>query len=99
MKNPVTFLFQGEVYIWDIGSRRLKHKFTDEGSIKGVSLAVSPNGDFIAAGSSSGVVNLYDANTALSQKHPTPLKAFMNLVTSATSVTFDSSSQVAWKFD
>uniref|UniRef100_A0A0A9Y4N2 U3 small nucleolar RNA-associated protein 18 homolog n=2 Tax=Lygus hesperus TaxID=30085 RepID=A0A0A9Y4N2_LYGHE len=85
---------QGDVYVWNVGSRRLIHKFHDEGSIKGTSLAVSPCETYIAAGSSSGVVNLYETNRALQENNPVPSKAIMNLVTSSTSVVFNHSSQI-----
>jgi len=51
----------GEIYLWDLRqSRSCLRRFIDEGCVKGTSLAVSPDGARLAAGSDSGVVNLYD---------------------------------------
>jgi U3 small nucleolar RNA-associated protein 18 len=43
-------LGDGEVYVWDMKSKRCIHKFKDEGCIKATALAVSPNGLYIACG-------------------------------------------------
>ncbi len=40
----------GEVYVWDMKTRDCVHHFTDEGCIDGTSIAVSPNGQYIATG-------------------------------------------------
>jgi U3 small nucleolar RNA-associated protein 18 len=52
----------GEIYQWDMGSRKCVHRFQDEGCLSNTALAVSPNGRFLASGARSGVVNLYDVN-------------------------------------
>jgi len=49
----------GCVYVWDLRMQRCRHRFIDEGSLNGTSIAASPNGQMVATGSSSGVVNLY----------------------------------------
>ena len=81
------------MYVWDIRSRDCIHRFTDEGCVKGTTLGVSPNGQFIATGSSSGVVNIYD-ETCMSQSKPRPLKALMNLTTSIDKVAFNHTSEI-----
>lgn len=40
----------GEVYVWDLSSRRCVHKFTDEGCVLGTKVAVSPDGQRVACG-------------------------------------------------
>lgn len=81
----------GEVYVWDMNSRTLVTKFADEGILVGSSIAASY--DYLATGSSWGVVNLYERpEKSISQ--PKPLKAFMNLVTQVTSLKFNSSQQI-----
>ena len=40
----------GEVYVWDLSSRRCIHKFTDEGCVLGTKVAVSPDGQRVACG-------------------------------------------------
>lgn len=44
--------------------------------------------------SSSGVVNLYTADICLKENRPKPVKAIMNLVTSATCVTFNPTTEI-----
>lgn len=40
----------GEVYVWDMNTRRCVHKFRDEGCLKSTSLAVSKDGQYLACG-------------------------------------------------
>lgn len=84
----------GDVYQWDLSTKKCLHKFADEGCIKGVTIAVSSDSKWIAVGSSSGVVNIYDMKTALESTNPTPAKAIMNLTTSATTIVFHPSSDL-----
>ncbi|KAF6200102.1 hypothetical protein GE061_006403 [Apolygus lucorum] len=93
-KTLYTYGDQGDVYVWNVGARQLVHKFHDEGSIKGVTLAVSPCDTYLAAGSASGVVNLYETSRVLKETSPVPSKAIMNLVTSSSTVVFNHSSQI-----
>ncbi len=81
------------MYVWDIRSRDCVHRFIDEGCVRGTTLGVSPNGQFIAAGSSSGVVNVYD-QSCMTQAKPRPLKAVMNLTTSVNEVRFNHTSEL-----
>jgi len=85
---------QGEVYVWDLERRCCIHKFRDEGCLSGTSLAISPCGSLLAAGSSSGVVNVYDVPSLERTSTPTPMKALMNIVTPVTSLKFNHSSQI-----
>lgn len=83
----------GEVYIWDMNIRSCVHKFRDEGCLNSTSLAASRDGQYLACGSDSGVVNIYD-NQRLDQTQPKPLKAIMNLTTSINNVAFNSTSEI-----
>ncbi|CAG2062005.1 unnamed protein product, partial [Timema podura] len=71
----------GEVYIWDMQARACVHRFLDDGCIVGSSLAFSPNSQFLACGSRSGVVNVYDARSLATSNAPIPLKILLNLTT------------------
>ncbi|XP_060064815.1 U3 small nucleolar RNA-associated protein 18 homolog [Ylistrum balloti] len=84
----------GEVYIWDMNTRDCVHHFTDDGCTKGTSLAASPNGQYLACGSYSGVVNIYETKTCRTSRSPKPLKALMNLTTPCTDAIFHPSSEV-----
>ncbi|KAK2894280.1 U3 small nucleolar RNA-associated protein 18 homolog [Channa argus] len=85
---------EGEVYVWDLRSSRCVNRFTDDGCVKGTSIAASRNGQYLACGSQSGVVNVYSQESCLNSANPKPLKAVMNLVTSATSLAFNPSSEI-----
>uniref|UniRef100_A0A7N8X059 U3 small nucleolar RNA-associated protein 18 homolog n=1 Tax=Mastacembelus armatus TaxID=205130 RepID=A0A7N8X059_9TELE len=85
---------EGEVYVWDMRSSRCVNRFTDDGCVKGTSIAASRNGQYLACGSQSGVVNVYSQEACLNSANPKPLKAVMNLLTSATSLTFNPSSEI-----
>ncbi|XP_054275472.1 U3 small nucleolar RNA-associated protein 18 homolog [Macrosteles quadrilineatus] len=84
----------GEVYVWDTASRKCLHRFTDEGCIHGTSIAISPSNQLVACGSRSGVVNVYEAQSVLKSSTPQPAKALLHLVTSATFVKFNPTSQI-----
>lgn len=83
----------GEVCVWDMHARECVHKFYDEGCIAGEAIAMSPNNQYLACGSRSGIVNVYDS-ASISTNSPTPVKVLSNLTTSVTALTFNASSEV-----
>lgn len=83
----------GEVYIWDMNTRSAVHRFRDEGCLKGLAIAVSKNNHYVATGSYSGVVNLYD-EMCTSEASPRPVKAVMNLTTPVTGLKFNASTEI-----
>lgn len=84
----------GQVYVWDLRSRDCIHRFMDEGCTQGTTIDVSANNQYIACGSSTGVVNLYETETCLSSFEPKPLRAIMNLTTACSSTKFNSTSEI-----
>lgn len=84
----------GQVYIWDMTTRDCVHHFTDEGCTSGTSITASPNGQYLACGSYSGVVNIYETETCRASRSPKPLKAVMNLTTACTDAVFHPSSEI-----
>uniref|UniRef100_A0A8D0H3T9 U3 small nucleolar RNA-associated protein 18 homolog n=1 Tax=Sphenodon punctatus TaxID=8508 RepID=A0A8D0H3T9_SPHPU len=84
----------GDVFVWDVKSRRCLSRFIDEGSVRGKCIAVSKNGRYVACGSNSGVVNVYDHDTCLRETSPKPIKAIMNLVTTATTLSFNPTTEI-----
>ncbi|XP_037665649.1 U3 small nucleolar RNA-associated protein 18 homolog [Choloepus didactylus] len=84
----------GEVYIWDVNSRKCLNRFVDEGSLYGLSIATSRNGQFVACGSNCGVVNIYNQDSCLQERNPKPIKAIMNLVTGVTSLAFNPTTEI-----
>ncbi|XP_047126211.1 U3 small nucleolar RNA-associated protein 18 homolog isoform X1 [Hydra vulgaris] len=83
----------GEVYVWDLKSRRCQQKFVDDGSTKSTSLSVSNNGAYIAVGSNSGVVNVYNGTGSI-ERNPSPLKAVLNLTTKIDRILFNPTSEI-----
>lgn len=83
----------GQVYHWDLRKRECFHKGVDEGCIIGTSLCVSPNGALFAAGSDSGVVNLYNRGDFLGGKRK-PMRRIENLTTGVDCVKFNDDGQV-----
>ncbi|KAL6066883.1 U3 snoRNP protein [Balamuthia mandrillaris] len=84
----------GLVYEWDMRTHRCRRTWHDEGGSKGTALGLSPDGSYIATGSESGVVNIYNSNDTQQNAHPKPLKAIMNLTTSTNVLKFNSDSQL-----
>lgn len=67
----------GEVYVWDMNARACVHKFVDDGCIRGTALAVSPTQQYLACGSSSGVVNIYNTSNLENNSLPKPDKGII----------------------
>ncbi|CAH1233883.1 UTP18 [Branchiostoma lanceolatum] len=84
----------GEVYVWDVGTRDCIHKFVDDGCTHATTISLSHNSKYLATGSQSGVVNIYDAQHAAASSYPKPLKALLNLTTPVTQTCFNHSGEV-----
>ncbi|KAI3956936.1 hypothetical protein MKX01_000970 [Papaver californicum] len=83
----------GHIYHWDLRTRTCIHKAVDEGCINGYSLSTSPNGSLFAAGSGSGIVNIYNRSEFLGGKRK-PVKTVENLVTKVDFMKFNHDSQI-----
>ncbi|OAY69924.1 U3 small nucleolar RNA-associated protein 18 homolog [Ananas comosus] len=83
----------GHVYHWDLRTRKCIHKGIDEGSIAGTALCASPDSSLFAAGSSSGVVNVYKREEFLGGKRK-PLKTIENLTTVVDEMKFNHDAQI-----
>ncbi|XP_050304216.1 U3 small nucleolar RNA-associated protein 18 homolog [Anthonomus grandis grandis] len=84
----------GEVTVWNMKTRKVQHKFMDEGCLQGTTLAASSSNQFLACGSAQGVVNLYAMEDVLHNKVPKPRKTIMNLTTAITNLKFNSTSEL-----
>lgn len=82
----------GDIYKWDMRTRKCVFVHKDEGSLGTHAIAASHDGKYYAAGSTSGVVNIYD-NAGLSALS-TPRKALMQLTTQADVLAFNPDSQI-----
>uniref|UniRef100_A0A914UX99 Uncharacterized protein n=1 Tax=Plectus sambesii TaxID=2011161 RepID=A0A914UX99_9BILA len=78
----------GQVHIWDVAQRDCLHRFQDDGAVRGVSITISNDGRYIATGSNTGIVNLYETAAVHKSAEPKPIKAIANLTTSADIVRF-----------
>ncbi|KAJ9697514.1 hypothetical protein PVL29_009367 [Vitis rotundifolia] len=83
----------GHIYHWDLRTRTCFHKAIDEGCINGASLCASPNGALFAAGSSSGIVNVYNKEEFLGGKRK-PIKTIENLTTKVDFLKFNNDAQI-----
>lgn len=89
-----TFGSEGDIYVWDMKTRDCIHRFSDSGCINGVALAVSPDNNYVVCGSSSGIVSIYDRDTAMQSRRPEPLKLIKNLTTCCNGALFNSHSEI-----
>lgn len=86
--------YYGQVYVWDIASKKCLHKFTDEGSFKTTAMAIATDGQFLVCGSETGVVNIYELSSVVKSNEPKPIKSIMNLTTAVTGLTFNPTSEL-----
>lgn len=92
----------GLAFIWDVRSGKPYGRFYDEGTVTATQIQCSPNGQFVATGSDSGVVNLYKVEDLLMKSTTntstsataSPVKAFMNLTTGVTCIRFNNTSEL-----
>lgn len=82
----------GQVYKWDLRTRKCVFVHQDEGSLSSGAIAASGDNKYYAVGSDSGVVNVY--NHAGLSAQDKPRKALMNLTTRIDSLKFSSDSQI-----
>lgn len=81
--------------MWDVRSTRsCLHRFVDDGCIHGTSIAVSPNNQYLATGSDSGVVNLYERHEVMKRANPKPTKIILNLTTTIGQLKFNPTAEV-----
>ncbi|XVF24408.1 hypothetical protein REPUB_Repub13aG0125300 [Reevesia pubescens] len=92
-KQLLTSGGDGQVYHWDLRTRTCFHKAVDEGCINGTSLCTSPDGRMFAAGSDSGIVNIYNRDEFLGGKRK-PIKTIENLTTKVDFMKFNSDAQI-----
>ncbi|CAH8841553.1 unnamed protein product [Trichobilharzia szidati] len=91
-----TYGAEGSVYVFDLRSNkaRIIHHWFDQASTNGLSIAASPNSQWIACGSDSGYVNVYKWNSTMNTHNPEPEKAIDNLVTGVDSLCFHPSNEM-----
>ncbi|OQV23147.1 U3 small nucleolar RNA-associated protein 18-like protein [Hypsibius exemplaris] len=83
----------GRVHVWDLAARKCQTTFMDDGCVSGTAIAGSPNSEFVAVGSNTGVVNVYETRSVLHGK-TVPVKTVLNLTTSITCLKFNPTSEL-----
>ncbi|KWU45929.1 WD40 repeat-like protein [Rhodotorula sp. JG-1b] len=86
-----------EVYVWDVGTRKCIDRWRDEGGFGSCALESSNDGNWNAVGSTTGIVNMYDASsrgTYAQGGERKARKAIENLVTPVTTMRFNHDSQL-----
>uniref|UniRef100_A0A0K0DEV6 WD_REPEATS_REGION domain-containing protein n=1 Tax=Angiostrongylus cantonensis TaxID=6313 RepID=A0A0K0DEV6_ANGCA len=85
-------LERGEVIIWNLsGSQQM---FRDDGAVRGTKIRLSAEGDKVACGSNTGIVNLYDTVDVRKCTDPKPQAVLSNLLTSCDSIAFNHDGQL-----
>ena len=82
------------VRVWDVRRRCCVHTWSERGGLRCTALAVSPDGEYLAAGSDSGAVNLYRHADVLGSVRPEPVREFLNLTSPVTSLAFNPTSEL-----
>ncbi|BGO93747.1 hypothetical protein NBRC10512_006627 [Rhodotorula toruloides] len=86
-----------EVYVWDVGTRKCVDRWRDEGGFGSVALETSRDGAWTAVGSTTGIVNLYDASsrgTYAQGAERKAKKAVENLVSTVSTMRFNHDAQL-----
>ncbi|KAL1562332.1 U3 small nucleolar RNA-associated protein 18 [Salvia divinorum] len=83
----------GQIYHWDLRTRSCFHKGVDEGCLTGTALSVPPVGNLFAAGSDSGIVNIYNRDEFIGGKRK-PIKVIENLTTKVDFMKFSPDAQI-----
>ncbi|KAI4310983.1 hypothetical protein MLD38_035920 [Melastoma candidum] len=89
----LSFGGDGHVYHWDLRTMTCLHKAVDEGCVHGTAICTSPDNTLFAAGSESGIVNVYSRRDFLGGKRK-PLKAIDNLTTKIDFLKFNNDVQI-----
>ncbi|EPS74299.1 hypothetical protein M569_00455, partial [Genlisea aurea] len=93
----------GRIYLWDVRKMRCVDVVVDEGCVKGTALCGSHDGRWLAAGSESGIVNVYGGeeffgnerdDDGKKKKKGRPVKVIENLTTRVDTVKFNWDAQI-----
>ncbi|KAL1559661.1 U3 small nucleolar RNA-associated protein 18 [Salvia divinorum] len=83
----------GHIYHWDLRKRSCFDRGVDEGCLTGTALSVPPVGNLFAAGSDSGIVNIYNRDDFIGGKRK-PIKVIENLTTKVDFMKFNPDAQI-----
>uniref|UniRef100_A0A0N5AJP8 WD_REPEATS_REGION domain-containing protein n=1 Tax=Syphacia muris TaxID=451379 RepID=A0A0N5AJP8_9BILA len=89
----LAFTETSEVCLWDIRNAAGLRSFRDDGGVAGRKLRISSNSQFVACGSNTGIVNLYETKD-LYQSSPKPIAVYDQLTTEVGDVVFSKDTQI-----
>ncbi len=91
-----TLTADAEVFLWDIGQRKCSRRWKDEGGFRGTSRTMSGCADWLAIGSNTGLVNVYESDSFAKNREgqPNTRKTLGNLTTAISSMTFNHDAQL-----
>lgn len=95
--NKDTLLTLGDdaqMFEWDIGERRCTRRWADEGGFGSSLLTGDVKGQYLAIGSTTGYVNVYDHAESRKNAKPKPVKSIGNLVTAISALSINHSAEV-----
>ncbi|EGN94195.1 hypothetical protein SERLA73DRAFT_115150 [Serpula lacrymans var. lacrymans S7.3] len=85
-----------QVYVWDIGQRRCVKRWQDEGGFGSRLMSGDKAGNYLAIGSTGGLVNVYGSHgtSQPGDERSKPLKTIGNITTSISTLRFNHDSQL-----
>jgi len=85
-----------EVLVWDVASRQCLSKFIDTGGYGSTHMSLGNDSSYLAIGSTSGFVNIYDMQESFTNLESKPkfLKSLGNLTTPISSLSMNTSSEI-----
>jgi len=89
-KKAVIATVAGEVWEFDVEDMKVTDRWRDEGGVSLTKIALTSDDKFLAIGSLSGIVNIYD----LSKEGHVPQRTLYNLTTPITSLSFSPDGQL-----
>ena len=89
-KKAVIATVAGEVWEFDVEDMKVTDRWRDEGGVSLTKIALTSDDKFLAIGSLSGIVNIYD----LSKEGHVPQRTLYNLTTPITSLSFSPDGQM-----
>lgn len=86
----------GVVIVWDLATRTCTHTFTNSSLMFATDLDISPDGDYLAYGTTSGIVDVFLMKDLVpgGPAQPKVHKSIANLVTPISTVKFNHDTQI-----
>jgi len=84
----------GNIYQWDVGSRKIVDIMTDVGALQTNCIDFSSDNGYLVSGNNAGMTNLYQFNKVTKTLNKKPVKEIDNLTTSIDNVCFNPASEL-----